>query len=134
MVPAVGVLTWSVGLGVAAANTGLLPRSARPALTWATRRLLRLGVVLLGFSISFASVAALGVPVMVLTAGTLVATLVFTTWLARRLGVGPARSLVLGAGFAICGASAVAAMERTAGADDEDAPPPSPWSRSGAPS
>jgi uncharacterized integral membrane protein (TIGR00698 family) len=120
VVPTVGVLTWSVGLGVAAANLGLLPGAARPALTWLTRRMLRIGVVLLGFSISFSAVASLGVPVVVLTAGTLVSTLVFTTWLARRLGVGPARSLVLGAGFAICGASAVAAMERTAGADDED--------------
>lgn len=120
LVPQVGVLTWAVGLGVAAANAGLLPASARPMLTWVTRRLLRIGVVLLGFSISFASVAALGLPVVLLTAGTLVSTLAFTTWLARRMGLGRARSLVLGAGFAICGASAVAAMERTAGADDED--------------
>jgi len=120
LVPQVGVLTWAVGLGVVAANAGLLPASARPALNWLTRRLLRVGVVLLGFSISFAAVAALGLPVVALTAGTLVSTLAFTTWLARWMGVGTARSLVLGAGFAICGASAVAAMERTAGADDED--------------
>ncbi|WP_202033103.1 putative sulfate exporter family transporter [Nocardioides sp. WS12] len=120
LVPSVGVLTWAVGLGVVAANTGLLPASSTACLGWTTRRLLRVGVVLLGFSISLASVVALGVPVVALTAGTLVATLLFTIWLARRMGVGHSRSLVLGAGFAICGASAIAAMERTADADDED--------------
>lgn len=120
LVPGVGVLTWAVGLGVVAANTGLLPASSTACLSWTTRRLLRVGVVLLGFSISLASVVALGVPVVALTAGTLVATLLFTIWLARRMGVGHSRSLVLGAGFAICGASAIAAMERTADADDED--------------
>jgi uncharacterized integral membrane protein (TIGR00698 family) len=120
LLPALGVLTWAVALGVVAANLGLVPAAARPTLARATRRLLRVGVVLLGLSISLISVAGLGVPVVALTAGTLVATLAFTTWLARRVGLGGARSLVLGAGFAICGASAIAAMERTADADDED--------------
>ncbi|HWJ67229.1 MAG TPA: putative sulfate exporter family transporter [Nocardioides sp.] len=120
VVPGVGPLTWAVGLGVLAANTGLLRGPGARALGRPTRRLLRIGVVLLGFSISLAAVVDLGLPVLALTAGTLVATLVFTTGLARRLGVGRSRSLLLGTGFAICGASAIAAMERTAEADDED--------------
>lgn len=120
VVPQVGVLTWAVALGVVAANTRLLPQAAVCSLGRPTRRLLRIGVVLLGFSISLVAVADLGLPVLAVTAGTLVSTLVATTWLARRLAIGPARSLLLGTGFAICGASAIAAMERTADADDED--------------
>jgi uncharacterized integral membrane protein (TIGR00698 family) len=46
--------------------------------------------------------------------------LVSTVWLGRRMRLGAARSLLLGTGVAICGASAIAAMEETAGADDED--------------
>ena len=53
-------------------------------------------------------------------AATLVITLVVTTWLGNRARLGAARSLILGTGFAICGASAIAAMEDTAGADEED--------------
>ena len=45
---------------------------------------------------------------------------VVTTWLGHRARLGPARSLLLGTGFAICGASAIAAMEDTAGGDEED--------------
>jgi uncharacterized integral membrane protein (TIGR00698 family) len=120
LVPAVGVLTWAVGLGMVAGNTGLLPTAARRALGRLTKRLLRVGIVLLGFSISFGAVAALGPGTIGLVVVTLVLTLVVTTWLGHRARLGAARSLLIGTGFAICGASAIAAMEDTAGADEED--------------
>jgi len=116
----VGVLTWSVGLGVVAANIGLVPQAAQAGLGAVTKRLLRVGIVLLGFSVSFAAVGALGLPLLGVIAGSLVSTLLFTTWLGRRLGLSPARALLLGTGTAICGASAIAAMEDTAEADEED--------------
>jgi uncharacterized integral membrane protein (TIGR00698 family) len=120
LVPAIGVLTWAVALGMLAGNTGLLPAAARQALGRLTRRLLRIGIVLLGLSVSFGSIAALGWGTVALVAGTLLATLLGTVWLAGRMGLGKARSLLIGTGFAICGASAIAAMEETAGADEED--------------
>jgi uncharacterized integral membrane protein (TIGR00698 family) len=119
-VPAIGVLTWAVALGMLAGNTRLLPGPARQALGGLTRRLLRIGIVLLGFSVSFGAIAALGLGTVALVAGTLVATLLGTTWLGNRLGLGRARSLLIGTGFAICGASAIAAMEETARADEDD--------------
>jgi uncharacterized integral membrane protein (TIGR00698 family) len=120
LVPAVGILTWSVGLGLVAANVGLVPDSATRSLARLTKKLLRTGIVLLGFSVSFAAVAALGLPLIGMVAVTLVSTLLLTTWLGRRLGLGAARSLLIGTGTAICGASAIAAMEGTADADEED--------------
>ena len=85
-----------------------------------TKRLLRIGVVLLGFTVSLQSIAALGLGTIALVAGALVGTLVFTTWLGNRMKLGRARSLLIGTGFAICGASAIAAMQEAAGADEED--------------
>ncbi|WP_159081409.1 YeiH family protein [Nocardioides sediminis] len=120
LVPQVGVLTWAIGLGILAANAGLVPAGAASQLGSQTRRLLRVGIVLLGFSVSFASIAALGLPLVALVAGSLVATLLLTLWLGRRLGVGRARTLLVGTGVAICGASAIAAMEETAGAEEDD--------------
>jgi uncharacterized integral membrane protein (TIGR00698 family) len=119
-VPAIGVLTWAVALGMLAGNTRLLPARARQELGKITKRLLRVGIVLLGFSVSFGAIAALGLGTIALVAATLVITLVVTTWLGNRARLGAARSLILGTGFAICGASAIAAMEDTAGADEED--------------
>lgn len=120
LVPAVGVLTWAIGLGVVAANARLLPRQGVAPLARVTKRLLRAGIVLLGFSVSFGAITALGLPVIAVVVASLVATLSVTTWLGRRLGLSPARSLLIGTGTAICGASAIAAMEDTAGADEED--------------
>jgi uncharacterized integral membrane protein (TIGR00698 family) len=70
--------------------------------------------------VSFGAIMALGVGTVALVAGTLVVTLVVTTWLGNRMKLGAARSLLIGTGFAICGASAIAAMEDTAGADEDD--------------
>ena len=120
LVPAVGVLTWSIGLGVVAANIGVLPRRGIAPLARVTKKLLRVGIVLLGFSVSFGSIAALGLPLIAVVAVSLVGTLVVTTWVGRRMGLSPSRSLLIGTGTAICGASAIAAMEETAGADEED--------------
>jgi uncharacterized integral membrane protein (TIGR00698 family) len=119
-VPAVGVLTWAVGLGMLAGNTGLLPAAAREVLGRLTKRLLRWGIVLLGFSVSFGAIAGLGFGTIGLVVVTLVVTLLVTTWLGQRARLDPVRSLLIGTGFAICGASAIAAMEDAAGADEED--------------
>jgi uncharacterized integral membrane protein (TIGR00698 family) len=120
LVPQVGILTWAIGLGVAAANLGLLPKAGTRQLGLVTKKLLRVGIVLLGFSVSFASITALGLPLIAVVAVSLVGTLLFTAWLGRRMGLSPARSLLIATGTAICGASAIAAMEDTARADEED--------------
>jgi uncharacterized integral membrane protein (TIGR00698 family) len=120
LVGAVGPLTWAVLLGALAANTGLLPDAARPGLRVATRRLLRIGVVLLGFSLPVLSIAALGFPVIALVVVTLFSTLLATTWFGRRVGLTRPTALLIGTGFAICGASAIAAMEENAEADEDD--------------
>ena len=120
VVPAVGALTWAVLLGALVANLNLVPESARSGLGTATRKLLRIGVVLLGFSLSVGSIVGLGAPVIALVVVTLFVTLAATTWIGLRLGLGRPRSLLIATGFAICGASAIAAMEENAEADDED--------------
>src|SRR3954462_15682074 len=119
-VPAIGVLTWAVALGMVAGNTGMLRGAAKQGLNLVTKRLLRVGIVLLGFTVSFGAIAALGLGTIGLTVVTLVTTLLVTTWMGNRAKLGPARALLLGTGLSICGASAIAAMEDTAGADEDD--------------
>jgi uncharacterized integral membrane protein (TIGR00698 family) len=116
----IGVLTWSVILGALAANLNLLPAVTGPGLRVATKKLLRVGVVLLGFSLSLVSISSLGFPVIALVVSTLFCTLLITCWLGLRMGIGRPRSLLIATGFAICGASAIAAMEENAEADEDD--------------
>jgi uncharacterized integral membrane protein (TIGR00698 family) len=120
LVPAIGLLTWAVLIGLVAGNTRAVRQGTRLPLAAFTKRLLRVGVVLLGLGLSVGAVLSLGLPLLGLVAAVLVVTLAGTTWLGLRLGLGGPRSLLLGTGFAICGASAIAAMEEHADASEED--------------
>ena len=120
LVPQVGLLTWGICLGTLVGNIGVLPRIGARHLGLLSKVLLQAGIVLLGFSASFASITALGLPLLAVIAVSVVSTLLFTTWLGTRMGLSPARSLLLGTAFATSGASAIAATRNTAGADDED--------------
>lgn len=118
--PDVGTLTWAVLLGVVVTNCGLLPRASGPGIAFAVRPMLRVGIVLLGLSLSLGTVAALGLPVLSLVLGTVVATLLSGVALGRFLGINAPRRLVVAVGCAICGASAIAAVEGPADADEDD--------------
>lgn len=119
-VPAIGTLTWAVVLGIAARNLRLLPPITDAGMRIATKRLLRIGVVLLGFSLSLGAIATLGVPLLMTVLVTVGAAFVMTLWVGVLLGLGERRSLLIATGFSICGASAIAAMQDNAQADDED--------------
>ncbi len=120
LVPQIGVLTWAVGAGAALSNLGLVPQQTRSGLALATRRLLRAGVALLGFALPLGLVTGLGLPVIALVVTSVFCTLFLTTWLGVRLGLPRPTALLVGTGFAICGAAAVAAMQRNADAEDDD--------------
>jgi uncharacterized integral membrane protein (TIGR00698 family) len=121
LVPQVGILGWAICLGTLVGNIGVLPRTGAKQLGLFSRTLLQVGIVLLGFSTSFAAIAALGLPLIGVVAVSMMSTLVFTIWLGARLNLSRARSLLLGTAFATSGGSAIAAMRGTAHADDEDA-------------
>ena len=55
-----------------------------------------------------------------MVAVTVVTTFTLTRWLGRRLGLGDDLSLLVATGYSICGASAIAAMDDVAHADEED--------------
>lgn len=120
LVPATSALTVAVALGVAAGNAPGFPESARPGLAWAMRKLLRVGVVFLGLQLAVGEVLGLGVGTIVAVLVLVVVTFVGTVVLGRLLGVSRGLSMLVGTGFSICGASAIAAMESVIDRDDED--------------
>jgi len=86
-----------------------------PGLTFASRSLLRWGIVLVGARVTFGQVAALG-PVALIAVVVIVAAGIGTGILAaRRLGFGTAFGALAGGAVAICGASAAMALATTLG-------------------
>ncbi len=116
----VSALVVAVVLGAALANMVGVPDRLAPGFTFAGRRLLRLGVVLLGLRLSVGDMASLGLDGLVVVALTVAATFFGTLWLGRRLGLSGDLSLLVATGYSICGASAIAAMEGTTDAEEEE--------------
>jgi uncharacterized integral membrane protein (TIGR00698 family) len=114
-----GVLVGSVP-AVRPALDGVL----KPGLAIAARRLLRIGIVVLGLRLSLSDIAALGW-VAILAIVALVVVSFVITWLVGRLfRLEGDQAVLMAAGFSICGVSAVGAMAAARGSGERDTATP----------
>jgi uncharacterized integral membrane protein (TIGR00698 family) len=109
----------------AALATGILFARliGQPLARWnhqATKWLLQGSVVLLGFGMTLPGVLRSGADGSLFAAATIGATLLLGRWLGRRLKLGANTSLLISAGTAICGGSAVAAVSSVIGASEAE--------------
>ncbi|HEY5230732.1 MAG TPA: putative sulfate exporter family transporter, partial [Galbitalea sp.] len=117
-------LTASLVFGVIAGSIAPLRLSLdgvfRPGLAVASRRLLRLGIVVLGLQLSLSNILGLGWLTIVAIVA-LVAVSFGITWLiARAFRLEGDQPVLFAAGFSICGVSAVGAMSAARGSDPRD--------------
>ena len=128
VLPAVPVLTWCVLVGIAVAQVrplrSVLDGDWKPGLTLASKRLLRIGVVLLGLQLSLIDVAGLGWVTVVVVVAILALTFGVTYLLGRWARLPGDQPLLLAAGFSICGASAIGAMSAVTRDRGKDAATP----------
>lgn len=122
--PAVPLLTASVALGIVVgqipALRSALGGSLAPGMRVASRRLLRVGIVLLGLKLSLVDIASLGWVTIATTVAVVVLTFVGTIGLGRALGLPGHQPLLVASGFSVCGASAIGAMGAAVRARDEE--------------
>jgi uncharacterized integral membrane protein (TIGR00698 family) len=107
-------------LGMVFHNVIGTPGRAHAGVAFSMRRLLRLGIILLGLQLTTAQVAAVGVGGVAIIAAVLAATFCFTKAAGRWLGVDPKLAELIAAGTSICGASAVLATNTVTRGRDED--------------
>ena len=77
---------------------------------YTAKKLLRIGVALLGAQITFDEIASLGFDVVWALCGAVIATIIFGIFAGRILGVGIRMGVLTGGAIAICGASAAMAV------------------------
>ena len=82
----------------------------KPGIEFSGRRVLRIGVALLGLRITLGEVQALGFGTAVIAAGSVAVTLVGGYWFARWVGLSRSFSILTAGAVAICGASAALAV------------------------
>lgn len=128
IVPAVPLLTVAVVLGIIVGQLPVLRPAVtgalKPGLSVAAKRLMRLGVVLLGLKLSLVDIAGLGWLTITTTVLIVILTFFGTLWLGRTMGLPGHQPLLIATGFAICGASAIGAMSGVVKAKDEETATP----------
>ena len=113
-------VTVAVVLGLLVGNVLRLPARLKPGLTFAVKKLLRLGIILLGIRLSLFDVARLGangLPVVLLC---IASALLITAQVGRWLGLSPRLATLIAVGTSICGVSAIVATAGAIDADDEE--------------
>ncbi|PCD75808.1 YeiH family protein [Pseudothioclava arenosa] len=106
--------------GIALRNTRGVAPAFGPGIAFALRPVLRAGIVLLGFRLTFTQVAEVGGPGLAVIVAVLIGTFVFTKAAGRLLGVEARLAELIAAGSAVCGASAVLAVNTVTRARDAD--------------
>lgn len=107
-------LTLAIVLGIAAGNTVFPAIAAHAAagVDFSKSTLLRLGIVLYGFRVTFQDIASVGVAGLLIDVVVVTSVFGLAVWLGTRVfKLDRETSMLIGAGSAICGAAAVMAAE-----------------------
>lgn len=128
LVPVVPLLTVCVVLGIAVgqipAGRALLDSVFAPGIAFSARRLMRIGVVLLGLKLSLVDVAGLGWATFFSTVAIVVLSFGGTWALGKLFRLPGHEPLLIATGFAVCGASAIGAMSGVVRAKNSEQAPP----------
>ena len=116
---AISPLFFSMVLGIILGNA-MDWRKGKAAATFASRKCLRLGVVFLGFQISISKFIEVG-PRGLLAVALIVATVFLALrYLSKRISLTDSLGTLIAGGFAICGATAIAAISSTRKSEERD--------------
>lgn len=107
-------------LGMLLHNLVGTPDWARAGTAFSLRWILRGAIVLLGLQLTVQQLGQVGISSLLVIAATLAASFIFTKTLGRALGVEARLAELIAAGTAVCGASAVIAVDSVTRAPDED--------------
>jgi uncharacterized integral membrane protein (TIGR00698 family) len=89
-------------------------------IAFSAKYLLEVAVVLLGASVSTATILAAGLPLLVGIAGVVASAILLSFGIGRLLGLPTRMALLVACGNSICGNSAIAAVAPVIGADSDD--------------
>ncbi|WP_246236226.1 YeiH family protein [Acerihabitans arboris] len=115
-----GALTLAILAGIVLGNsiTPAWHRHCDHGVQFAKQRLLRLGIILYGFRLTFQQIGDVGATGVVIDVLMLASTFLLACWLGRRVfGLDRDTAMLIGAGSSICGAAAVLATAPVLRAD-----------------
>ena len=116
----VDAIVLAILIGAAIRSVWTPPAALKPGVEFSARTLLEIAVVLLGASVSAATVMAIGPGLLAGTAVVVVLALIISYGIGRLLRLPHRMAVLIACGNAICGNSAIAAVAPVIDADAED--------------
>lgn len=104
-------LLMAILLGALWRNIAPVPQILDSGVAIASKKLLRLGIVLLGLQLSLGTIVGLGPGVLLVVLLSVSVTFAATLWIGAKMGIELPQRLLIATGFSICGAAAVAGTE-----------------------
>jgi uncharacterized integral membrane protein (TIGR00698 family) len=118
--PYLEALVLAILIGVAVRSAWKPPACFDPGIAFSAKFLLECAIVMLGASVSIATILALG-PALILGVAGIVAVAIATSYvISRGLGLPLRIAILVACGNSICGNSAIAAIAPVIGADNDD--------------
>lgn len=118
--PTVSPLLLGIVCGALFANAVRVPQCIRPGLQFSSKRLLRLGVALLGLQVMFTDIIGLGWGMLALAVSVVCLGIAGTMLVGKLLGLSWTQRLLIACGFSICGGAAVAAASGVVRSKDRE--------------
>ncbi len=118
--PIVGGPVFGILLGMAVKATGRVGTGYKPGITFSSKQLLQLAIVLLGAGLSLGQVASSGLGSLANILITLTACFLTAWLLGRALSIPGELATLIGVGTGICGASAISAASQVVEAEERD--------------
>lgn len=105
-----GVMILSILIGMSWRAVMGFPHAAERGIEFSSKRLLKLGIILMGVRLNLSQIAEAGWTIVWLDVAVIGFTLVFVMILGKRLSVQPQLAALTAVGTAVCGAAAIAAV------------------------
>lgn len=120
LAPSIGAALFAIGIGILCGNTFLNRSCFDEGTRFSERSLLEYSIVLTGATLFLGDILALGLPGIGFIAVQMACTVSVAYFIGRKLGFGRKFSLLMGAGNAVCGSSAIATVSPVIDADSKD--------------
>lgn len=116
----VSPILMAILLGLAIRNAVGLPSTYEPGLQLALKRILRVGVALLGIRLSLTSLGAIGLVALPVVVACIVSALFLVTRIGRAVGLPPRLATLIAVGTAICGNTAIVSLAPVIRAEEDE--------------
>lgn len=118
--PSLGATTLAIFIGMLLGNTIFTHQKFQKGFQFAETNLLSFSIVLLGGTLSATTLLDLGLNGILFIILQMTITIIFALWIGKRLGFSQSFSMLMAAGNAVCGSSAIAATAPAIDANETD--------------